>query len=387
VSVRTPVYLDHQATTPLDSRVLDRMLPVLRGHFGNPASASHAFGWAAARLVETAREETAALIGAEPREIVFTGGATESINLALKGVAAGRAEGPGAVVATNIEHPAVDRCLDRLAVSGWRVDRVPCGPDGVVDARDVAAVLKPDTVIVTLIAAQNEIGTLQPVREVGALCREHGALLHVDAAQAAGKVPVDVDADGIDLLSFSAHKLYGPKGSGALYLRRRRPRIPLAPLLDGGGQEGGLRSGTLNVPGIVGLGEACRLAGEEMADEARRLCGLRDRLLTAVRGALPDVVLNGDPRRRLPGNLNLSFPGVDGAALVSSLPVLALSSGAACSSGGDGPSPVLKALGRDDALARASLRLGLGRGTTAAEVDFAAERIVAAVLALRAGRR
>jgi cysteine desulfurase len=383
VSVRTPVYLDHAATTPLDPRVLDRVTSVLRDHFGNPASETHAFGWTAASLLAEARERVAELVGGTPREIVFTSGATESINLALRGVAERYGGRGDHMVTTNLEHPAVDETLAALAGRGWRITRVAAGPEGRIDPDDVAAALTPQTVLVSLTGAQNEIGTLQPVREVGALCRERGVLLHVDGAQAAGKVALDVGRDAIDLLSLSAHKFYGPKGAGALYVRRRDPRVSLAPLVTGGGQERGLRGGTPDVAAIVGMGVACRLAREEMAREAGRLRGLERELLARLQAGLDGVQLNGAGAERLPGHLNLSFAGIMAHRLLAALPVLACSSSSACSSGSTEPSPILARLGVSPQLARASLRLVLGRGTTPEEVAFAAERIVQAVSRLR----
>jgi cysteine desulfurase len=383
-TVRTPVYLDHHATTPVDPRVLARLQDVLRHHFGNPASATHAYGWAAARLVAEAREHVAALIGATAREIIFTSGATESNNLALKGAATRYAERGRHLVSTNLEHEAVTAPLSQLAERGWQVTTVASGPDGCVDPEAVGAALTDWTVLVSVIAAQNEIGTLQPLRRIAALCKERGILFHTDAAQAAGKIVIDVQADGIDLLSLSGHKLYAPKGVGALYVRRRDPRVALEPQQVGGGQEQGLRAGTLNVPGIVALGEACRLARQEMDSEATRLLALRRRLWERIEGRLPGVVVNGSWEHRLPGNLNLSFAGVAAHRLLSGLTLLAVSSGSACASAESQPSPILTALGVPEDLARASLRIGLGRGTTAEEVDFAADRIVATVQSLRA---
>lgn len=382
--VKTPVYLDHHATTPLDPRVLEVLVTAQRDHFGNPGSVSHALGWAAAGLVEQARRQVAELIGATTGEIIFTGGATEADNLALFGVAEAYREQGRHLVISALEHPAVAGPAAELEVRGWQVSRVPGGPDGIVDPAAVAAACRPDTVLVSVMAAQNEIGTLQPVGDIARLCRERGILFHTDAAQAAGKVPLDVQADGIALLTLSAHKLYGPKGVGALYVRRRDPRVTLRPQQFGGGQERGLRPGTANAPGIAAFGEACRLARLEMVEEGRRLAGLRDRLWAALRREIPDVRLNGCPRRRLPGNLNVSFPGVAGARLPGRLTTLAVSSGAACGSGDEQPSAVLKGLGLDAALAAASLRLGLGRFTTEAEVDYAAGVIVLAVRELGA---
>ncbi len=386
--MRLPVYLDHHASTPPDPRVLAKMREALEVHFGNPASSTHAYGWAAASLVEAAREEVARLLGATAREIVFTSGATEADNLALKGFAAARPGAPGHVVTSGFEHEAVREPLAELVARGWRVTEVPAGADGVVDPDAVAAALADDTALVSVMAAQNEIGTVQPVREIGALCRARGVVFHTDAAQAAGRVPLDVEADHVDLLSLSGHKLYAPQGVGALYVRRRAPRVTLAPLLTGGGQERGLRAGSLNVPGIVALGEACRLARGEMEAEAARLRELSTRLLSRLRDRLPGVRLNGDPQRRLPGSLSLSFEGIPPRRLLAAVPTLALSSGSACASGAGEPSPVLLALGLPRDLALATARLALGRGTTGAEVDYAAGILVEAVLRLREeGRR
>ncbi len=382
--MKTPVYLDHHATTPVDPRVAEAVTGALVEHFGNPAS-GHAFGWAAKARVDAAREQVAGLLGCSPREIVFTSGATESNNLALKGLAARRGR-PGRIVTSNLEHDAVSRPLAELSRAGWEIAEVPCDADGLVRVDDVAAALEPGADLVSVLAAQNEIGTLQPWAEIGALCRERGVPFHTDAAQAVGRVPLDVETGAIDLLSLSAHKFHGPKGVGALYVRAGRRGVRLASLISGGGQERDLRSGTLNVPGIVGLGEACRIALERRDADAARLRaqgdGLRDRILAA----LPDARLHGHAERRLPGSLNLGFAGVDAAGLLRELPVLALSTGSACSSDDGRPSRVLKALGLDDRAAAASLRLCLGRFTTDEEVDFAAERIVAAVRKLRGER-
>jgi cysteine desulfurase len=383
MAVRTPIYLDHHATTPVDPRVIDRMTEVLRDHFGNPSSSTHAFGWAAARLVDEAREQVAALIGATAREIVFTSGATESDNLAIKGVAAACGS-PGRVVTTNVEHEAVSGPLEELSVQGWDVVAVPVDRRGLVDPDAVAAAIDTRTALVTVMAAQNEIGTLQPIGAIGALCKARGVLFHTDAAQAVGKVPVDVEADGIDLLSVAGHKLYAPKGVGALYVRRRDPRVRLVPVQTGGGQERGLRPGTLNVPGIVALGEACRIARLEMAEEALRLRGLRDRLLAQLRAELDGVHVNGDLERRLPGSLNVSFAGVRPHQLVGALTGLAVSTGSACSSAEGQFSPILAAIGTPPELAQANVRIGLGRTTTGEEIDFAAVTIVTAVRRLRA---
>ncbi|MCP4574215.1 MAG: cysteine desulfurase [bacterium] len=384
MTVRTPVYLDHHATTPVDPRVLDLLARVQRQVFGNPSSANHAFGWSAARLVDRAREQVAALVGGTAREIVFTSGATEADNLALLGVAEAHADRGRHLVATNLEHEAVAGPLRILAERGWGVTSVAADRDGLVAPEDVAAALRPDTVLVSVIAAQNEIGTIQPLARIGRICKEAQVLFHTDAAQAAGRIPIDVAAWGADLLSLSAHKLYGPKGVGALWVRRRDPRVVLKPLLHGGGQERDLRPGTLNVPGIAAFGEACRLAAEELPADAQRLRELRDGLLARLQGELKGVHLNGACEPRLPGNLNVSFAGIRGGRLLGALTTLAVSAGSACASAKSGPSAVLKALGVPDDLAAASLRIGLGRGTTAAEVDYAAARIIAAVTKLRA---
>jgi len=348
------------------------MLPWLGPRFGNAASRSHRFGWEAEMAVDLARKRVAALAGAAPREIVFTSGATESNNLAIKGIGARH------VVTMATEHKAV---LDPVKRLGVPVTVLAPRPDGLVDLEELRAAIRPETGLVSILYANNEIGTLQPLAEIGAICREKGVPLHCDAAQAFGKVPLDVDADGIDLMSLSAHKIYGPKGVGALYVRRRKVR--LAAQMDGGGHEGGLRSGTLNVPGIVGFGEACAIAAAEMAAEAERLGELRDRLLAALAADLDGLRVNGSLEHRLAGNLNVSFSGIDAEALLMSLPEIALSTGSACSSAAVEPSHVLRAIGLPEELARASVRFGLGRFNTAEEIDYAAGRIVEAVKRLR----
>jgi len=383
VSVKTPVYLDHHATTPLDPRVLAVLERVQRDHYGNPASSWHAQGWAAARLVDNARAQVADLVGAEPSEIIFTSGATEAANLALLGSCGIRPEGGGHLVTTNLEHEAVAGPLEELGRRGWRVTVVACRPDGRVDPRDIESVLEKDTVLVAVMAAQNEIGTVQPVTEIGEICKARGVIFFSDAAQAAGRVPLDVRTQGVDLMALSAHKMYGPKGVGALFVRRRDPRVPLSALQFGGGQERGLRPGTLNVPGIAAFGEACRVAALEIEVEAARLKGLGDHLLRVLKEKLGGVHLNGSAGHRLPGSLNLSFEGVRAHRLLGALTELAVSSSSACSSASTGPSRILKSLGVPDELAMASLRLGLGRGTTLEEVDFAVETITTAVGRLR----
>lgn len=379
---KRPVYLDHQATTPLDPRVLDAMLPWMTGDFGNASSREHAFGWKAESAVAAAREEIASALGAEPREVVFTSGATEANNLAILG-AARAARGRGSHVVTSaVEHRAVLDPCRQLAAEGFEVTVLPSDGTGRVAVDAVAAALTDRTVLVSLMAANNEVGTLNPVGEIAALCAGNGVLFHTDAAQAFGKVPLEV-GPGLALASFSAHKLYGPKGIGALFVRGR-PRVAIAPLHFGGGHERGLRPGTSNVPGIVGFAAAVRLALRERDAEAARLAALRDRLEAAVRKALDGVTLNGHPTERLPGNLNLSFEGLEPGRLVAELREIAVSSGSACTTATGEPSHVLAALGVPERLAGATIRIGLGRFTTVAEVDLAAETIVATVLRLRA---
>lgn len=381
--MRRPVYLDNHATTRTDPRVVEAMLPYFTEHYGNAASVSHRFGWEAEEAAEKAREQIARAIGAEPREIVFTSGATESNNLAIKGLAqAARRKGEHLVTA-NAEHKAVLDPVRALARQGWSVTVVDCDEHGRVSAEAVEGALTDRTVLVSVMAANNEVGTLNPIGEISRLCHESGIVFHTDAAQAVGKVPVDVQGDGVDLLSLSAHKFYGPKGIGALYVRRRDPMVRLQPLLDGGGHERGMRSGTLAVPLIVGLGAAIELAMDELDDEARRQRELRDRLHAAIAARVPGIRLNGHPVDRLPGNLNLSFADVDGEALMMAMRDVAVSSGSACSAADPEPSHVLRAMGLDEDLARSSLRFGLGRFTTEEEVDFAAESVGSAVEKLR----
>ncbi len=378
---RRPVYLDHQATTPLDPRVLEAMLPWLTGDFGNASSRQHAYGWAAESAVSAAREEVAAALGAAPGEIVFTSGATESNNLAILG-AARAARGKGNHVVTSaVEHRAVLDPCGQLAAEGFEVTVLAPDATGRTSVEAVAGALTGRTVLVSLMAANNEVGTLNPVAEIAGLCASRGVLFHTDAAQAFGKLPFDVGS-GVALASFSAHKIYGPKGVGALYLRAR-PRVALSPIVFGGGHERGLRSGTLNVPGIVGFAAAVRLASREREAEASRLAALCDRLDLAVRGALDGVTRNGPPVDRLPGNLSLSFAGIDGERLIASLRDVAVSSGSACTTASAEPSHVLRALGVPDALAKATIRFGLGRFTTRAEVDFASAEVVGVVRRLR----
>jgi len=390
---RLPIYLDNQSTTPLDPRVLEAMLPYFTEHFGNPHSESHVYGKNAMAAIEAARADLARLIGADPREIVFTSGATEANNLALKGVAHFARAHPMAgheprdeIIVLTTEHKCVLESAAALEREGFEVTTLPVQPGGLVSLDRLEAALGERTLLVSVMAAHNEIGVIQPLAEIGALCRARGVLFHTDAAQAAGKIPLDVDAMKINLMSISGHKMYGPKGVGALYVRRR-PRVRLLPLIDGGGQERGLRSGTLPTPLCVGIGRAAALAAIEMAGEATRIKGLRDRLQANLMRRVGGLRINGDTDHRLPGNLNLSFPGLSAPELIEACPSIAISTGSACTSATVEPSYVLRALGLSDALANSSIRLGLGRFTTAAEIDFAVDALAAAVTRLAADRR
>jgi cysteine desulfurase len=378
-----PIYLDNHATTRVDPRVVEVMLPYFTTTYGNAASVSHQFGWDAAAAVDHAREQIAALIGAEAREVILTSGGTESNNLAIKGVLPVVKARGNHVVTAATEHKSVLDPLKRLAREGVELTVVPPAPDGLISVESIADALTDRTVLVSVMAANNEVGTLNPIGAIGRLCRTRGILFHTDAIQAVGKIPLDVNDDSIDLLSLSAHKIYGPKGVGALFVRRRDPQVRLVPLFDGGGHERGFRSGTIAVPLVVGLGEAAALAGREMAEESSRLLELRERLHAAIAGRVSATRLNGHPTRRLPGNLNLSFADVDGDALMMAMRDVAVSSGSACTSANPEPSHVLLAMGVGEALARASLRFGLGRFTTSEEIDFAADAVVTAVTRLR----
>ena len=384
MSLKLPIYMDHHATTPVAPEVFEAMRPYFLEHFGNAASRNHAFGWAAEGAVEAARAEVARLIGCKPIEIVFTSGATESDNLAVKGVAEAYRDKGRHLITSQIEHHAVLDVCKRLEKDGCQVTYLPVDRHGMVDPAAVARAITSKTVLVSIMLANNEVGTIQPLAEIGRICKERGVLLHSDAVQGVGKIPVAVDALGVDLLSLTAHKLYGPKGVGALYVRMGQPRVRLVPQIDGGGHEKGRRSGTLNVPGIVGLGKACELAGRLMADEAVRLSALRERLRAALFLRLDHLHLNGHPTERLPGNLNLSFDFVEGEALLMSLKEVAVSSGSACTSASLQASHVLRAMGLGDELAHASVRFGLGRGNTEEEVDYVCGRLVDEVTRLRA---
>jgi cysteine desulfurase len=396
--MKLPVYLDHHATTPVDPRVLEAMTPYFTQSFGNASSRGHVFGWEAEAAVDAARAQVAAAMGASEKEIVFTSGATESDNLAILGVA--RMHGKGRVVTAPTEHPAVLDACRQLEREGFAVTYLAPEKTGEVPPERVREALTDDTILVTLMLANNELGAILRIAEIGAICRERGVLFHTDAVQGFGKIPFDVEAAHVDLASVSAHKIYGPKGVGALYVRARHPRVRLQPILFGGGQERGIRSGTLNVPGIAGLGRAAELAVAEMPEEAPRLRRLRARLRDAIAPRLDDVTLNGPPlpeiaadgalaggtaERRLPGNLHLSFGGVEGEALLVSLKDVAVSSGSACTSASLEPSHVLRAIGLPDDLAHASIRFGLGRWTTDEEIDYAGDAVVKAVARLREG--
>jgi len=378
----TPIYLDYQATTPTDPRVVAAILPYFTEKFGNPHSRNHPHGWIAEEAVEKSREQVAALVGADPREIIFTSGATESNNLAIKGVMRFHKDRKNHLITCVTEHKCVLDSARHLEMEGVEVTYLPVQQNGLIDLAALAAAITPKTALVSIMAVNNEIGVIQPIAEIGALCRSKGVYFHTDAAQAVGKIPMDVEAMKIDLMSISGHKIYGPKGIGALYVRRR-PRVRLEALIHGGGQERGMRSGTLPTPLCVGLGEACAIAMKEMPEEAKRLTMLRDRLYRGITDRVSDVVLNGDDAARIPGNLNLSFAYVEGEGLMMGVKELSVSSGSACTSASLEPSYVLRALGVSEDMAHTSIRFGLGRFTTVEEVDFAVEQVVAAVTRLR----
>jgi len=382
-SVKLPIYMDNHATSPLDPRVLDAMMPYLTKTFGNAASRNHSFGWEAEQAVEKARTQIAKLIGATAKEIIFTSGATESNNLAIKGIAEMYRERGNHIITQVTEHKAVLDTCKRLEKYGYRVTYLPVKADGLVDIEDLKRAMDEKTILVSIMFANNEIGVLQPVAEIGKLCHERNIIFHTDAVQAVGKVPVDVTSMNIDVLSLSGHKIYGPKGVGALYVRRRNPRVQIAAQIDGGGHERGMRSGTLNVPGIVGLGEACEVAGKEMASEASKLGAMRDRLRAKLESQLDYVQVNGSWEHRLPGNLNMSFVYVEGESLLMGINDIAVSSGSACTSATLEPSYVLKALGLGDDVAHSSIRFGLGRFNTEAEVDYVADKLIDVVQKLR----
>ncbi|MCU1255972.1 MAG: Cysteine desulfurase [Candidatus Angelobacter sp.] len=381
-AINSPVYLDNHATTPLDPRVLEAMLPFFTSRFGNAASNSHSFGWEAAAAVEKARRQIALCIGASPQEIVFTSGATESDNLALKGVAEACSDKGDHIITAVTEHKAVLDSCKHLEKIGCRVIYLPVRTDGLIDLDQLKDTFTDRTILVSIMAANNETGVLQPIEEIGKLCRERGVLFHSDAVQALGKIPLNVNRAQLDLASLTAHKLYGPKGCGALYVRHDAT-ARLVPMIDGGGHESGLRSGTLNVPGIVGFGKTCEIAQQEMPEESCRLAGLRNRLRDRLMAELDHVAINGSMDHRLPGNLNMSFLEVEGETLLTGLNDVALSSGSACSSGKTHASYVLKALGLSDEAAGSAIRFGIGRFNTEAEIDYVAGRVIEMVKNLR----
>lgn len=380
--MKLPIYLDNNATTQLDPRVFEVMTPYFLESYGNAASKSHAFGWKAEEAVDYAREQIAALIGANEKEIIFTSGATESNNLAIKGVYEMYAAKGNHFITVSTEHKAVLDTCKHLEKLGAEITYLPVGGDGLISVSQIAEAIKPNTVLVSVMYGNNELGTIQPIREIGKLCKEHGVLFHTDATQAVGKIPVNVLEDHIDLMSFTGHKMYGPKGVGALYVRRKNPRVKVTAQMDGGGHERGMRSGTLNVPGIVGFGKACELARLEMEAEGKRLQGLRDKLENALL-KLEESYVNGSVEHRLPHTTNISFKYVEGEGLMMGIKDIAVSSGSACTSASLEPSYVLKNLGLDDELAHSSLRFGLGRFTTEEEIDFTIQCVTEAVNKLR----
>jgi len=383
MAVKLPIYMDNHATTPVDPRVLEAMLPYFTGKFGNAASRNHSFGWAAEEAVENARQQVASLMNATSKEIIFTSGATESDNLMIKGIAEMFREKGNHIITQSIEHKAVLDTCKNLEKHGFEVTYLPVQRDGRVSLEDLKAAIKPTTILITIMYANNEIGVINPIAEIGKIAKERGIFFAVDGVQAVGKVPVDVQRDNIDLLAISAHKIYGPKGVGALYVRRRNPRVQLSAIIDGGGHERGMRSGTLNVPGIVGLGKACEIAQKEMPEESVWLRGLRDRLKAGLEAKLDEVYVNGSMEHRLPNNLNMSFAYVEGESLLMGINDVAVSSGSACTSATLEPSYVLKALGVGEDLAHTSIRFGLGRFNTQEEVDYVIDKMVQVVTKLR----
>lgn len=381
--VQLPIYMDNHATTPLDPRVLEAMMPYMTGIFGNAASRNHSFGWEAEQAVERSREQIAKLIGATAKEIIFTSGATESNNLALKGIAEMYRERGNHIITEVTEHKAVLDTCKKLEKQGFRVTYLPVKGDGLVDLEELERAMDDQTILVSIMYANNEIGVVQPIKEIGALCHKKNVLFHTDAVQAVGKIPVNVQSDNIDVLSLSGHKIYGPKGVGALYVRRRNPRVQISEQQNGGGHERGMRSGTLNVPGIVGLGAACEIAGNEMETEAKREIELRDYLRHKLEAALDYTQINGNMEHHLPGNLNMSFIYVEGESLLMGINDIAVSSGSACTSATLEPSYVLKSLGLGDDVAHSSIRFGLGRFNSKAEVDYVADKLIDVVSKLR----
>ena len=383
MAIKLPIYFDNHATTPVDPRVLEAMTPYFTEKFGNAASRNHEFGWVAEEAVENARAQIAKLIGATPKEIVFTSGATESTNLAIKGVAEMYREKGNHIITQVTEHKATLDTCKRLEKYGYEVTYLPVEKDGRINLDQLRKAITPKTILISIMYANNEIGTVQPVAEIGKIAKEKGVFFHVDGVQAVGKIPVDVQKDGIDLMSISAHKIYGPKGVGALYVRRKNPRVQLSAQIDGGGHERGMRSGTLNVTGIIGLGKACEIAGQEMVAESAKLFKMRERLRESIMSQLDETFINGSMEHRLPHNINISFAYVEGESLLMGINDIAVSSGSACTSATLEPSYVLKALGVGEDLAHTSIRFGLGRFNTDEEVDYVANRVVETVSRLR----
>ena len=381
--MKLPIYLDNHSTTRVDPRVMQAMLPYFTEIFGNAASRNHGFGWEAEQAVDKARKQIADLIGASPREIIFTSGATESNNLAIKGIAEMYAEKGNHIITEATEHKAVLDTCKKLEKEGFRITYLPVKHDGLIDLEMLREAFTDKTILVSIMYANNELGVIQPVKEIGAMCRERGVLFHTDGVQAVGKVPVNVNNDNIDVMSITAHKLYGPKGVGALYVRRKNPRVQLTAQMDGGGHERGMRSGTLNVPGIVGLGEACAICQAEMVEETKRLSYLRDKLRGIFEANLDEIYINGSMEHRLPHNLNMSFAYVEGESLLMGISDIAVSSGSACTSATLEPSYVLKALGVGDDIAHSSIRFGIGRFNTEEEIDYVAHKLVDVVKKLR----
>jgi len=381
--MKLPIYMDNHATTPLDPRVLDAMMPYLTDKFGNAASRNHQFGWDAEAAVEDARKQIALLIGADTREIVFTSGATESDNLALKGVAGMYREKGDHIITCVTEHKAILDSCKHLEKEGCRVTFLPVNDKGFVSLDDVRNAITEKTILISIMTANNEVGVVQDIKEIGKIARERGVLFHTDAVQAVGKIPFNVNAMNVDMASLSAHKMYGPKGVGALYVRRRNPRVLLTPIIDGGGHERGMRSGTLNVPGIAGFGKAAQIAREDLDKEISEMFRMRERLRTTLERELDEVYINGDLEKRLPGNLNMSFAYVEGESLLMGIHDIAVSSGSACTSASLEPSYVLKALGVGEDLAHTSIRFGIGRFNTDEEVDYVANRVIETVRRLR----
>lgn len=381
--MKLPIYMDYHATTPVDPRVFEAMRPYFTEMFGNAASRNHQFGWEAEEAVETARKQVADLIGASAKEIIFTSGATESINLAIKGVAEMYHERGDHIITVVTEHKATLDSCKHLEKQGHHVTYLPVDKDGLIDPEDVRKAITDKTILISIMTANNEIGVIQPIAEIGKIARERGIIMHTDAVQAVGKMPFNVNEMNVDLVSLSAHKIYGPKGVGALYVRRKNPRVQLAPIIDGGGHERGMRSGTLNVTGIVGFGKACEILKNDMGEEIERVARLRDRLRDGIMSRIPEVFINGHPTKRLPNNLNVSFAYVEGESLLMGIKDICVSSGSACTSASLEPSYVLKALGVGEELAHSSIRFGIGRFNTEEEIDFTIEQVTAAVNKLR----